>query len=475
MNDQFSKYGRIPLRPLSYKNRHLATTSELIIDYGSEGTENWHIYITDDKKADKLIDLTELIAEKVIPGVDINADQFYITLEGEDGLFNLKDIMNHIYKRYIYPNKYGHFDPSDAQLLFEKDVVNCMFRDSDGHVIVPITAADNVFFQNGTTLADVFDKANKLSMVSYTVNVPRNTDYVDFDYPYENYHESVTVMYNGYFLHSDEYATEVNIINSDLDYYTGRFHLIERSLNAGDKLEFIFVYNSKLAANDNFKSFDGKSLSVKSIPTNRLHKVSDSINKNDSDCLATSAAVYSMCNTLTTFMADNAENSCWCADISEYNTYIHIENNDKDIKNYDCFQVNVFVANAKPIDVLALIKYRDDSIVNIPIVDADGNPLTNGIPAGKTLRLVWVKSEQRLRLLTSEIKQNRYIYRCSEGDTTIPFSDLSYYTGTIINVYRNGVRLFEDLDYSADYKNQTINLYSKTQQGEIIVFENIYV
>ena len=60
-NDQYNM-GRIPLRPLSLKDKNLAQTKELIIDNTGDNP-SYHMYIADEKDRTRLIDLTLLYSE----------------------------------------------------------------------------------------------------------------------------------------------------------------------------------------------------------------------------------------------------------------------------------------------------------------------------------------------------------------------------------------------------------------------------
>ena len=97
LNDQF-EYGRIPLKPLPYLNKELATCNELIIDYGEDRT--YHMYLTDSNDPSILIDLTDTIIKQIIPNAKINANQFQILIEGITEPTSLQDIINLIYKRF---------------------------------------------------------------------------------------------------------------------------------------------------------------------------------------------------------------------------------------------------------------------------------------------------------------------------------------------------------------------------------------
>ena len=61
---------------------------------------------------------------------------------------------------------------------------------------------------------------------------------------------------------------------------------------------------------------------------------------------------------------------------------------------------------------------------------------------------------------------------CKDDETVIPFNALQYNNSSIIRVYRNGVRLFQDLDYHMDKMAETITLFVRTELDERIVFES---
>ena len=65
----------------------------------------------------------------------------------------------------------------------------------------------------------------------------------------------------------------------------------------------------------------------------------------------------------------------------------------------------------------------------------------------------------------------RYIHTCRDDERDISYNMLGYEVGSVIRVYRNGVRLFEDLDYSINRQTEIITLFTRTEEGERIVFE----
>ena len=98
--------------------------------------------------------------------------------------------------------------------------------------------------------------------------------------------------------------------------------------------------------------------------------------------------------------------------------------------------------------------------------------LQNEVPAGKLLKVLVNKSNVKVLDITgARLKSTRYIYTCQDQDTVINFNNLTYTNESLIKVYRNGVRLFVDLDYSLNNVNETITLFVRAEDGEKIIFE----
>lgn len=89
---------RIPVRPLSYNDRDIALTRELIIDYGdSDAGKKGHIYITDKDDPNVLIDITKLIADSYLS--NINGDNTQITINGE--VYNLSQLLSELKRNEV--------------------------------------------------------------------------------------------------------------------------------------------------------------------------------------------------------------------------------------------------------------------------------------------------------------------------------------------------------------------------------------
>lgn len=89
---------RIPVRPLSYADRDIALTRELVIDYGENGDiGKGHIYITDKDDPSILIDITKMIADSYLQ--NINGDNTTVTINNE--VYNLSELLGALNKSKI--------------------------------------------------------------------------------------------------------------------------------------------------------------------------------------------------------------------------------------------------------------------------------------------------------------------------------------------------------------------------------------
>jgi hypothetical protein len=102
--------------------------------------------------------------------------------------------------------------------------------------------------------------------------------------------------------------------------------------------------------------------------------------------------------------------------------------------------------------------------------------IQDGIAANRLIKVLINDSTAQLVTLSENmLTEARYIHLCEDAETVISFAELSYDSGSIIRVYRNGVRLFKDLDYSMDKIAQTITLFVRTELDEKIVFEALNI
>lgn len=474
-NDQF-EHSRIPLRPLAYKNKALAQTDELLIDFGKNGDETYHMFIADSNDPTKFIDLTELMVQSILPTATFSVDNFDITLEGVDEPSALKDVINFIYKRFLYPENYGIFDYSnDSEKMFDESTINTLLRDAEGRVVLPVTFADNVFFKNGKTIQDTYNTITRFAINRQTMYAVTNVDSYEFEYPYPDYMDDVDVRLAGIYLDKASYSI-TPILRDDNTFSYGTLRLLT-SFNQSDQIDLVFTYNSKAYEDVKYDYMSGTNISIKSMPSNRLEKTSDSFTNDDDTSVATSKAVNNLYKEMIEVMGKAAKNTSYNMDISDYDDFIHIDS-DEDIVNQDFYLINVLLGTKKRFDCTGLIKYNNDSVTGIPIVDACGKELTKGLPAGKIAKLMWRKETGKLYLIStdmSNLRTGRWIHKSLESETVISYSGMQYDIGACITIYKNGLRLFEDIDYYIDTVNETITLFDPTTEGDTVIFEALYV
>ena len=128
--------------------------------------------------------------------------------------------------------------------------------------------------------------------------------------------------------------------------------------------------------------------------------------------------------------------------------------------------------------------YIDGNIYQLKNID--GSNITNPIPAGTTIRLLLDISNDLVYLLSDNIYATRKVqsvFTCTsanEGIRKIPYDfNSNNDPSSDIIVYRNGVRLFKDIDYVLNNDNSiTLEVRlngpsssSPLSEGERIVFE----
>ena len=210
----------------------------------------------------------------------------------------------------------------------------------------------------------------------------------------------------------------------------------------------------------------GTKIAESTIPTSKLEKVSDSYVYPNSNSVATSKAVANLYTDLVSAINANNQNLFNCADESKTSTVIKASIS-RDAKNSDI--IVIALASNKSSTVTLSINNKTFNIKT-----PDGNALAKGF---RNSQVVKFKIDGTNAIVISginaDIRNNKYVYTCADQEYSISFADLQYYTGDVINVYRNGVRLFQDLDYSINYTSETITLFVRTEQDERIVFESL--
>lgn len=499
LNDQF-EYGRIPLKPLPYKNKQLAQCNEFIIDYGSGGT--YHMYITDSEDPTKVIDLTSKIIREILPNAKIDANQFQINIEGVENPSSLKDIINFIYKRFTYPENINGFDPSrDMEKILDPTTKQILLRNTDGNILLPVTSASSVIDASGSSIQERLDN---MTYVTFNTQVIRATipNQMQFtlEFPYKNYDGHMEIIAGNAYLDKSRYTIEYNlddngdydtaelILESDYDESYYNEYDVTRYYNSsgielGRKIIIIYIYNAASPSsinNDTSKSvkrsIDGSILTNRSISSIKLEKVTSNYAVNDSGTIATAAAVNSLYSNIINMIYNNNTIMLAKQDSSDAENMLFVIPNNTSYYSNNIFMINIIMNDTLVITEPseAILKIQNSNIIfNLRNIDGSKLVKNTTIPSGKIISFICDRFSNIAYLNGPILNKTTFKYICEDKERVIPYTGLTYNANSVINVYRNGIRLFEDLDYTHDRSNETITLMVYTESEEIIVFEAI--
>lgn len=478
INNQF-EHGRIPIKPLSYANKDIAQCNELLIDYGEDA--NYHIYMASSNDPTVLVDLTNIIASEVSTGSDIDISRLKINVDGIEDPIALEDIIYIIYKKFIYAdNINGFIYDRDIDKVTDSTTKSVLLRDADGTMVLPVTNLENIIDDTGRTIGERLNNITKIGFsVEHLTASANGQSQFNIHYPYQNYSDFVQITVDGKYITNTDYYI-LNNIDVDDNYNTASLKFTNTSyISNGSKIDVLYMYNSAIENTSKPCSVSGSVISNYSIPLCKLEKVSSSYSLNDPNSIATSAGLNNLYNDITTFITRNSNNSIWGIDDSSLDNVISITT-DKDFNNENPpFIVNGIVSCNKRSSTTLSITYSNGNTTyskTMNIKYLDGTLLSRGIPANKAISFLAYPNNNIAYIITSGLnglKTTRYIYKCSDQETEISYSNLNYSVGDIITVYRNGAKLFEDLDYFIDTINEKITLFIRTEEFETIIFEAI--
>lgn len=501
LNDQF-EHGRIPLKPLPYSNKELSQCNEIMIDYGENGT--YHIYIVHHSDPTKYIDITSLIIKEMLPKAEINANQFTITIEGSDNPVSLQDIINFIYKRFEYADdKSGFIFDRDKDKLFDPSTKTIILRTADGTYQLPVTTADNVYDRNGNSIQDRLDQMTRLGFdTSYITATEDNQKEFNFNYPFKNYSDYMEVRIGTTYVDKSRYVITKIYEGNTTNYSTAKLTFLDESIEKGRTITIFWMYNSYNISSENINHTSGSIIADRSITIDKLQKVSNSFVLDDSSSVATSKAVSDLYNNIINAIDSSNKHINYYLETPSSNpvipAYININiSKDIDIDDY----LEDITNNGGLITVALAINHEIDiekgRNITLCINGKDANrQMCIYLPDCKSTPQLF-KSNQIIKLIINYNRNNditgrdfknkailinqsgtlnkptKYTYTCIDQETEISYEELSINDGDIMYVYRNGVRLFEDLDYSINEISKTITLFVRTEEGERIVFELI--
>ena len=501
-NDQF-KQARLPLKPMPLKFKDRAECNEILIDYISQidGREpSYDIYIVDSKDRTKLINISRLIKDSF---KGVSGDKIEITLGDNVTVELLRDVLLRILYSYLYPdNKLGFKYDRDIDKVF--DGIPILIKDINENIYLPVTTADNVYDSNGYTIQDRLEKLTRVAFSSETVEATHATNgniYYDgyevqgtftITYPFPNYfgavEGNVSTIYNGpeflevrvgsvlldkcrYYVVNDE------PINGEI--LTGTIHIIneEDYIEVGASLNILYIYNIGIlydGESDPYTSISGGCIANGTVRIGALERFSHDFTYDDPTSLATSKALHDLyvelCGAINSWSPANIY-------VKDTSTVANTIITTTDSSNYiprDGYKVNVKLASSKNIDTDLSISI-DGRSYRI-IFDNDDTP--DILANGSMLKLTYSRFENAFHTYAlDDFRISRsYISRTlNDKDTKISYVGL--YSDAIhddVVVYRNGVRLFEGLDYSVN-DDDSITLNVIGEANERIVFERLEV
>ena len=291
-NDQYNM-GRIPIRPLSLKDKNLAQTKELIIDNTGDNP-SYHMYIADAKDRTRLIDLTLLYSENP----NISGDSLKISIDGLVDSQSLKYIINLIYKKFLMPNNSNGYNPStDYNKVFDPDTKSILLEDTGGNIYLPITKTDNIYDNNGVRLQDRLDNMTRIGFSATCVRATTNNQSsFEFEYPFPDYSQGgnyIEVRIGSTYIDNSRYEI-IDDKSNDGHSYRATINFIDEAIEIGRAVNLLFIYNSADVSNGDNLYLYGGLIANNSIPSGKIEKVSDSFALSDSTCLASSKAVYNL-------------------------------------------------------------------------------------------------------------------------------------------------------------------------------------
>lgn len=470
LNDQFTQYshGRLPLKPLAYSDKDVAQPSELMIDYKGE-YPTYHIYIVDPVDGKRIIDVTNYLVKEAF-GNDIA-----ISIDGMEEQMTLHDLLNFIYKRFVYPDNLLGFDyTKDFEKVYDPNTLMVLLRNTDGTIFMPVTKADSVFDSNGTNLQERLDNMVRLGFANDYIKATQNDQTVfEITYPFLNYTENGNYMelrIGTTYIDKTRYEL-VDNTDENGDVYGCTITFLNDKIEIGRRIDILFIYNGTDGADGSKAAINGGQIARYSIPTSKLEKVTSDYTVNDSSALASAAAVFNLYKELSD-IANHASNSAFFVqDVSHVPDEINVDISTLGVQLTSRYiLLNIIPGSAKSENIrLNVVHGSVDGFSNI-IFNIN---IPDGVPAGRLIKVVInYNSAHVVSLVEEMLSESRYIYTCKDDETVIPFNELQYNNSSIIRVYRNGVRLFQDLDYHMDKMAETITLFVRTELDERIVFES---
>ena len=444
---------RIPVIPLPYTDKELAVEKEIVIKYGHDD-EYPNIYIVDEFDRTKLWDITAGIVESIkgSPG-----DDFTVVIDGI-GTISLGDILN-----LLYSISLTHDEAWSIETI--KKMIPTTIVDSKGIVYAPRSLSTSVYMESGESIDVRLRSISKVGLaMRHVIATEERQQTFTIPYPFDNYlseGNSFWIYVGGIMVDSRRYyisedGSQITFIDSD-DY-------VEKDRTC----TFLFWYNSATPDTGVLLVMDGKYITPRTIETNRLANVSDSIDLNDPEAVASSRAVCTLRNVVNErvdALAGNVSVTC-LADESSTSTELVVR-----IPNYRLTDSNmIHIRLREDLGPNATLQVNDEPA--LPIYNGN-NRVEGGPLAGEIINVSFNSLDNRFYIYgvsTFKLETTYYSNSPEEGSSTIPFN-LSYNPLVDkLGVYYNGIKLFPDINYTLNESSITL-LDFVSEVGDLFTFE----
>lgn len=444
---------RIPVIPLPYTDKELAVEKEIVIKYGHDD-EYPNIYIVDEFDRTKLWDITAGIVESIkgSPG-----DDFTVVIDGI-GTIRLGDILN-----LLYSISLTHDEAWSIETI--KKMIPTTIVDSKGIVYAPRSLSTSVYMESGESIDVRLRSISKVGLaMRHVIATEERQQTFTIPYPFDNYlseGNSFWIYVGGIMVDSRRYyisedGSQITFIDSD-DY-------VEKDRTC----TFLFWYNSATPDTGVLLVMDGKYITPRTIETNRLANVSDSIDLNDPEAVASSRAVCTLRNVVNErvdALAGNVSVTC-LADESSTSTELIVR-----IPNYILSDSNmIHIRLREDLGPNATLQVNDEPA--LPIYNGN-NRVEGGPLAGEIINVSFNSLDNRFYIYgvsTFKLETTYYSNSPEEGSSTIPFN-LSYNPLVDkLGVYYNGIKLFPDINYTLNESSITL-LDFVSEVGDLFTFE----
>lgn len=429
-----NKLGRVPVVPLPYSRKELAQGKELIIDY-----PHGNIYIADENDPTILYNITEDIITEV---GKMNAKNMSMTIklpDGKDYTLNLADLLGTIYNRMITTNT----EAGDIASVHENlsDLIPAISEDNEGKKYAFITTTDQVYSPNGETVTQRLKAICRLGMVNAFVEATEDNQMsFEIPYPFEefeaegNYFE---VCIGSVIVTPDRYSVDNGVLT---------FALEEDAVKKGRSIMFRFWFNSATPDANALLVMDGRYIADRSIPSYKLQSLSNAINNPNPYCIASSLAVKSLYDVLSSRMNKVA------GDVASFVT--STGTGKALVATVPYFKLKdqhvIYLRLHTDLVDNATLKVNDNEAYPIYVND---DPIAYGPSAGTILSLCFNEAESRFQLFsdTSKYKISTYnsSYHSEANENIINFNIAEFNPALDkLVVYQNNMRLFENVNYT---------------------------